>query len=130
MKEKKDNNRTRWLHLRLTPLEYRQVQAKFHKTTCRKLSDYIRSVIFEKPVITTYRNISLDECMAEMILLNKELNAIGQNINQVVKKMHTLQAPEFTHWTTLYEKESAVFYAKAEEIKNLLANLTERWLRS
>jgi transcriptional regulator of NAD metabolism len=37
-----------------------------------------------------YRNQSADEFLAEMIQLKHELNAIGNNFNQAVHKLHTL----------------------------------------
>ena len=36
------NNRTKWLHLRLTPDEYQKIMKEFNKSTCRKISDYAR----------------------------------------------------------------------------------------
>ncbi|MEO7801739.1 MAG: plasmid mobilization relaxosome protein MobC, partial [Ginsengibacter sp.] len=65
----KTNNRTKWLHLRLKPEEYIKVQQLFSKTTCRKLSDYSRKVLLQKPVVSTYRNQSLDDFMTEAIKL-------------------------------------------------------------
>jgi hypothetical protein len=62
---KENDNRTKWLHLRLNPEEYAQLHRQFNKTTCRKLSDYARKILLSKPVTTTYRNQSLDDFMAE-----------------------------------------------------------------
>lgn len=83
MKEKV--NRTRMVHVRLTQDEYQKLQQRFQKTTCRKFSEYLRHCLFDKPVITTYRNTSLDDFMIEMSALKKELNHIGNNYNQAVK---------------------------------------------
>jgi len=48
------------------------------------------------PIVTTYRNQSFDDYMAKMIRLRNELNGIGNNFNQAVKKLHTLhQIVEF-----------------------------------
>lgn len=127
MEEKK--NRTKWLHLRLTPSEYRQLHSRFQKTTCRKLSDYLRAVIFDKSVITKYRNTSIDDALAEMGTLNKELNAIGNNINQMAKRIHTIQLPEMASWLLQFDKLSKEYFIKMDEVKSLLRNLSERWLR-
>ena len=89
--EEQNNNRTKWLHLRLTPDEYQKIVAAFSKSTCRKLSDYARKNLLQKPIVNKYRNESLDDFMTEMIRLRGELNAIGNNFNQAVKKLHTLQ---------------------------------------
>jgi hypothetical protein len=98
MMEEENKNRTRWLHLRLTSAEYEILQKQFGKSTCRKLSEYARKNLLQKPVVLKYRNESLDELMSELILLRKDLNGIGNNFNQAVKKLHTLvQTSEFKH---------------------------------
>ncbi len=70
MQEK--NNRTEWLHLRLKSEEYKKIHDHFSKTTSRKFSDYARKNLLAKPLVTTYLNQSLDDFMAEMIVLRKE----------------------------------------------------------
>lgn len=107
--EEQNKNRTRWLHLRLTVDEYELIQKRYKKSTCPKISDYARKNLLQKPIVMKYRNGSLDELMPELILLRKDLNAIGNNFNQSVKKLHTLgQIAEFKHWITVYELEKTV----------------------
>ncbi len=60
-------NRTRIIGLRFTPKEYEQIEKKWKASTCRKLSDYVRRIIFGKPIVTTFRDQSLDDFMAEAI---------------------------------------------------------------
>lgn len=75
--------------MRFTQDEFDKLNKQFKKTTCLKLSEYLRRLIFDKPVVTTYRNQSMDDFMAGMILLKAELNSIGNNFNQLVKKVNT-----------------------------------------
>ena len=94
--KKENSNRTRIIGLRLTPEEYAKIDRKWKASTSRKLSDYVRRSIFDKPIVTTYRNQSLDDFMTEMGMLRTELNHIGNNFNQAVKRLHTLhQIAEF-----------------------------------
>ncbi len=75
--------------------------------------------IFEKPIVTTFRNQSLDDLMTEAIKLRNELNGIGNNFNQAVKKLHTLQQiPEFRSWLITHELEKNILFNKIDEIKN------------
>ena len=124
------NNRTKWLHLRLTPTEYQKIMKEFNKSTCRKISDYARKNLLQKPIISTYRNQSLDDFMAEMIRLRSELNAIGNNFNQAVKKLHTLhQITDFKHWLISYELEKKILFNKVDEIKKHIQKFAELWLQ-
>ena len=107
-----------------------KLNKKWKASTCRKLSDYVRRSIFEKPIVTTYRNQSLDDFMAEAIRLRNELNGIGNNFNQAVKKLHTLdQISEFRHWIITYEIEKKILLNKMDEIKNHIQKIGEKWLQ-
>ena len=122
------HNRTKLITLRLTPLEYGQLTSKFKATTCRKLSDYLRKIIFSGKVTILTRSQSLDDFMAEMIELRKELNAIGNNFNQAVHKLHILEKiPEFRTWIMMNEIDKKILLNKVEEIKNRINQFAEKW---
>ena len=126
----KNLNRSRIIGLRLTLKEYEQIEKKWKASTCRKLSDYVRRHLFEKTIVTTYRNQSLDDYMTEMMRLRNELNGIGNNINQAVKKLHTLhQIAEFRSWLIAYELERQTLLNKVDEIKNHIQTIGEKWLQ-
>jgi hypothetical protein len=129
--EEQKNNRTKWLHIRLKPEEYLTLLKKFRSSTSRKISDFARHILFGKSITATYRNTSLDDAIAEMAILNRELNAIGNNFNQAVKKLHILQQfPEFRDWAISYELEKKLLFNKIEEIKNHMQKMSEKWLQS
>lgn len=131
MMEKENSNRSRIIGLRLTPEEYAKIERKWKASTCRKLSDYVRKHLFDKPITTNYRNQSLDDFIEETVVLSNELSAIGNNINQVVKKMHTLrQIPEFREWIIRYELEKRILSNKVEDIQNHIQKITDKWLQS
>ncbi|HZH96205.1 MAG TPA: plasmid mobilization relaxosome protein MobC [Flavisolibacter sp.] len=125
-----NNNRTKWLHLRLKPEEYDKLHKAFKKTTCRKISEYSRKILLGKPLIKNYRNQSLDDFMTEMMQLRNELESVGNNVNQAVKKLHTLQQiPEFKSWIMTYELEKETLFNKVEEIKNRINKIADQWLQ-
>ncbi len=130
MKEQ-SKNRTKWLHLRLKNDEFEILHNRFKKSTCRKLSDFARKNLLQKPIVLKYRNESLDELMIELIQLRTELNAIGNNFNQVVKKLHTLnQIPEFKQWIIKNEADKKVLFEAIDQIKGHIENLSHKWLQS
>lgn len=131
MMKRENSNRTRIVGLRFTPDEYAKIERKWKASTCRKLSDYIRRHLFEKSINTTYRNQSLDDMIHEMTQLFRQLNGIGNNFNQAVKKLHTLnQIPEFKVWIISAELDKKILFDKIDEIKNYIQKISERWLRS
>lgn len=129
--KRENSNRTRIVGLRFTPEEYTKIEKKWKASTCRKLSDYIRRHLFEKSINTIYRNQSLDDMVHEMMQLFKQLNGIGNNFNQAVKKLHTLnQIPEFKVWIISSELDKKILFDKIDEIKNYIRKISEKWLRS
>lgn len=129
--KRENSNRTRIVGLRFTPEEYAKIEKKWKASTCRKLSDYIRRRLFDKSINTTFRNQSLDDMIHEMTQLFKQLNGIGNNYNQAVKKLHTLnQIPEFKVWIISAELDKKKLFEKIDEIKNYIQKISEKWLRS
>ena len=82
--------RIKWINVRLTPDEFEQLENFWKATISRNMSDYVRKVLLSKPVVIKYRNQSADQYLGEMILLKNELSAIGNNFNQAVKRLHTM----------------------------------------
>src|SRR3954454_17258963 len=130
MKEQEKNNYDRIVTIRFKQEEYKALQKKFKSTTCRKISDYIRIATLSKPLVFTYRNRSADEFLAEMVKLKNELNAIGNNFNQAVKRLHTLdEVAEMKAWILLNEVSKQSLFRKIEEIKCRIIQLHEQWLQ-
>ena len=128
--ERKNSNRTRIIGLRLTFDEYRKIEKKWKASTCRKLSEYVRRSLFEKPIVMTYRNSSQDDLMTELTKLRNELNAVGNNYNQAIKKLHTLQQiAEFKSWLIAYEVKKKILQNKLDEVRNNIKKMLEIWLR-
>ena len=117
-----------WLTVRLNEDEEKKLNKFFSRTTSGSLSEYARDVLLREPVNVIYRNQSADEFLTEMILLKKELNAIGNNFNQSVHKLHTLDhVPEIKAWAILNESSKKVFIKKVDEIKEKMNQIYQQW---
>ena len=124
-----DINRTKWVHLRLSQREYTSVHDKYEKSTCRNLSQYLRDIIFERPVVATYRNRSQDDMIQQIAVLNRELSAIGNNLNQITKRLHTLQPSEAQSLGVRFSAQAESILKHIAEVKELTVKIAERWLR-
>lgn len=123
--------RSKILQVRITPKEWDMINEKCSHSTCQKLSDYIRKKIFDKPITTYTRNQSLDDCMHELIRLKNELNAIGVNYNQVVKKMYTLDhMHEVKMWLLQHDHSEGLLSQKMNDINVQIAKINDAWLQS
>ena len=129
MKEE-NNNRNKWLHVRLTESEYKQIHEQFAKTTDLKVSDFLRKKILRKLIIGSYRDASMDAFMEELIGLKNGLNAIGNNFNQAVKRLHTLsKIKEFEQWLISYELERRNLSRHIEQAQDFIKKMADKWLQ-
>ncbi len=130
MKQKEKAVYTRRITIRLKEAEFIQLTSQFRKTTCRKLSDYLRRLMLAKPITVLYRNASADAFLTEMIGLTKELSAIGNNFNQLVKKLHTFhESSEVKLWASLNEYAKENMNEKVKDIRKKLNQIYELWLQ-
>lgn len=119
-----------WISFRVKPEEYDAIHRRFEQTTLRKLSQYARKVLMEKPVTVNYRNQSADEILAAINGVKRELSAIGNNLNQAVHRLHTTDNySEIKSWATVYENTRQVLLEKSEAIRLTLAKIEEQWCR-
>jgi uncharacterized protein YukE len=129
MKEEK-SNKTRHVIFRLTPKEYATLEAKRSRTTCRKLSEFLRLLIFNRPVTVIERNGSQDQMIGELSELREELNRLGNNFNQATKRLNAVnQISEFRNWIASYEAEKAFLFSILDKIKSQTDKLADRWLQ-
>ena len=130
MKKEEKEVRKHFVKTRMNDPELEQLIKLQKKTTEKDISSYLRKVALQKPVTIKYRNQSADDFLKEMLLLKKELNAIGNNFNQAVHKLHILdKIPEFRVWINQYDGLQKSLIAKVEEIKWKVAQLYEQWLQ-
>lgn len=130
MQQKEKEKRLRKLTVRFTEKEYQKIEKSFRTTTKRKLSEYIRYVLLDKPVTVYTRDKSIDEMLLIFARLKSELAAIGNNFNQAVKKLHTLdRIPDIKMWSEANEQTQKLFLQKTGEINSKIAQLADQWLQ-
>jgi hypothetical protein len=76
--EKTTGYRSKQIKFHLSMEEWTALKEKVDKSTCRKVSEYIRKAIFGKLIRVCYRNRSMDMLVDECIALRKEMQAIRE----------------------------------------------------
>ena len=123
--------RNKWLTLRMNEEEYAIMDKYFKTTTCREVSDYVRRLVLNKPVNIKYRNASIDDFLTDMTGLKRELNAIGNNFNQAVHKLHQLEhIAEFQSWVLQNERDKSAVFGKMDQILSRIEKLHQLWSQS
>jgi len=130
MKKQETEVRKTFLKVRVNNAEIQEIKKHQSKSTERSLSNYVRKIALQKPVVVKYRNGSADDFLKEMLQLRKELNGIGNNFNQAVHKLHILdKIPEFRDWIRQHDLLQKSLVSKVEEIRFRIAQLYDQWLQ-
>lgn len=126
--ENQEENRERKITTRFKSGEFLLLDRRFKKTRYRKLSEYIRAVLLEKPIIVYHRDQSMDEMLEELALLRRELNAIGHNLNQAVRQINV--APDKADsrlWLSLMSVIGSKIDPAIAGIKDRMQIFSEVW---
>jgi hypothetical protein len=130
MKKSEKELRKHFVKTRMNDDEVNQLLKLQQRTTEKDTSSYLRKVALQKPVTIKYRNESADDFLLDMLNLKKELNAIGNNFNQAVHKLHLLdKIPEFRIWVQQYDSLQKALISKVDEIKLRMNQLYDQWLQ-
>ncbi len=128
--EYKKKGRKRFIGLRLTEDEFGVLEGRWKKSTVARLSEFVRRVLFGKTITVKTRNQSLDDFMAEMMLLRKELNAIGVNVNQATHRLHTLDyLPQMQAWLSVWDRDKDKVFEQIGAINVALEKIEAQWLQ-
>jgi hypothetical protein len=130
MKKSEKELRKHFVKTRMNDDELNLLLKLQQRTTEKDTSSYLRKVALQKPVTIKYRNESTDDFLLDMLNLKKELNAIGNNFNQAVHKLHLLdKIPEFRVWVQQYDSLQKALISKVDEIKLRMNQLYDQWLQ-
>lgn len=129
MKKQECEVRKKMIVVRMNEAELKLLASLQKKTTEKDISSYLRKLALHKPVTVKYRNQSADDFLLDMLSLKKELNAIGNNFNQAVHKLHLLdKIPEFRNWIIQYDSLHRQFMQTTETIQSRINELYQQWL--
>lgn len=123
-----EENRSHRLIVRFKPTEFEQIEKRFKKTLFRKLSEYTRHVLLEKTITVTYRDKAMDDILEELILLRRELNAIGNNLNQSVRNINAAHGnADAKLWMNLLTTVSNRVEPAINHIKEQMNQYADLW---
>lgn len=128
--ERKKNIRNKWLHLRLDEAEHQQLINQFNSTTERHLSQYARKILLGKPMIKMVKDTGLQDIQAVLFKMQKDLNGIGNNYNQMLHRLHLSDTcSEVRIWVKKYEIEKKTLFEAIKTIKEYLGKTSQKWLQ-
>jgi hypothetical protein len=103
---KKDPPKKRFLSIRLTESELKDIYRQCERSTCRSLTEYAKKVLTRKPVIVRHRNESQDDLLEAMTGIKNRLDQLTE---------------------MALEKRDLLLLRELSEIKSLTRQMFEKW---
>ncbi|MFD2872048.1 hypothetical protein ACFS5N_06190 [Mucilaginibacter ximonensis] len=123
-----EENRSHRLIVRFKPTEFELIEKRFKKTLFRKLSEYTRNVLLEKTITVTYRDKAMDDILEELILLRRELNAVGNNLNQAMRNINATHGnADAKLWMNLLTTINSRVEPAINQIKEQMNKYADLW---
>ncbi|HEY4877096.1 MAG TPA: plasmid mobilization relaxosome protein MobC [Puia sp.] len=97
------------MNFRVKPEEYNTIYDFYFETTCRKLSEYARNVLLQKPVSIIYHNQTAEDFLSAM-------NELKNKLDSAIKILDTNS-----------ESSKQNLLDKAEEIRVRMNQIYELW---
>ncbi|MEB2786833.1 plasmid mobilization protein [Algoriphagus persicinus] len=127
---KEEHTRNKWLHVRLTLQEYEKIQTALGQTVQESLSDYARKLLLKKPVIGRFRDTGMQELLAELTALRRDLHGIATNYNQLVKKINSTAGNELKVHLSEGKNLKQEIEASLESVTLFINQTAAKWLQS
>ncbi|EHQ24316.1 plasmid mobilization protein [Mucilaginibacter paludis] len=114
---------------RVNDAKFNELNKLLNQSSCQNMSELVRHILHERPVIIGQRNQSLDLLTEELSGIRKELRSIGININQITKQFNTFPEKEQKLLQALGAAEQyRVTGNKVDQLLTIITKLSEQWL--
>lgn len=128
--EKPEDLLSKTIVLRVTEGEFQRYETLAGGSNARSIAEVIRRQLAKQQLIVYQKDTSLDGPMEALLGLEKELNYIGHNINQLTRAYN---ASPYESQQEFYLQRALHEYQKISEridtIKSLIAQLSAKWLQ-
>lgn len=122
--------RDKWLNIRLSEKEFETLKQLQSETTCKAFSEYARKIILGGPINVKYRNRSLDDFVADLVALKKQLHLMNGHFNEALIKLRTLrEIPELQQWMFKNEQDKTDLMQLIQSIYHRMNEIYNLWLR-
>jgi hypothetical protein len=107
-----------------------ELLSKLKDSDCQNLSELTRRILSHQRIITFTKDVTWDQPMEELCLIRKEINAIGNNINQITRHFHTAPDHEKSQHLISALAQYEQIKSKTQQLLDLINPLAKKWLHA
>lgn len=109
---------------------YERLEKLRKESDCRSLGELFRRILSNEKITVFHKDASLDGPMEKLLLLQREIRAIGVNLNQVTRYFHSTSDE---NRKAFYAMQIAAIYKDADLkinlVLSLISQLSGKWLQ-
>lgn len=127
---KKENNRNKWLHIRLTDRELLNLKKDFNGTVHPSLSEYTRRRLLGKVIIGKYKDTRNQDLLKELAGMRRNLHGLATNYNQLAKKVNSATENEMESYRIQVRKLEGEIQKELVQLNQFIDEISEKWFQS
>lgn len=121
---------TKLIGVRVSEAFYVQLEDKRKKTNCQSLCEFVRAILYKEKITFYYTDATLNATAVELAGIRKELNHIGNNINQITKSFHSADSDAVRMFHALkVAEEYRKVENKVDKLLIMVEQIAKKWLR-
>ncbi|MBZ4188969.1 hypothetical protein [Niabella beijingensis] len=118
------------IKLRVNQWHYDRLCRLLSESHYKNMSELLRDIVCERQVVIYTRDESIGVVMEELTRIRRELNAIGQNINQAVKQINTtVDKNKILVFGLELSAQHQQVLQLTEQLFPIISQLAKKWLR-
>lgn len=126
----KSEKLTKLIGVRVSEAFYHQLEDKRKKTNCQTLGEFIRAILYKEKITFYYTDATLNATAVELAGIRKELNHIGNNINQITKSFHSSDSDAVRMFHALkVAEEYRKVENKVDKLLIMVEQIAKKWLQ-
>lgn len=120
----------RKITIRVSDPFYQKMGKWLGQSNCQSMAELARSIIYKEKITWYHRDSKLDATAIELAGIRKELNAIGNNINQITRHFHAAPDPDKKAFHALkVSEEYKKVGAKVDRLLDMVGEISKIWLQ-
>jgi len=121
---------TKVIGVRVSEAFYNQLEDKRKQTNCQSLGEMVRAILYKEKIMFYYTDASLNATALELAGIRKELNLIGNNINQITKSFHAAGSESQKMFYALRVAEDYKKVGeKVDKLLIMISEIAKKWLQ-
>jgi len=124
------DNLTEVIMLRVSSATYQKLENIRRNSDCQTVPEIVRRIIEKQKITWYHKDAAMDAPMEILTAIQKELKAIGININQVTRRLNSM-ATDQGRWYQV--KQATQYYGQVDArvglLLSLISQLAKKWLQ-